>query len=271
MHSEPIVIFLHLPKTAGSTLAHILERQYGANAVVAQYEHTDGYVLASLAECQDVETRAIVGHLSFGAHVFVDRPTTYITILRDPVDRVISHYYFVRGDPSHYLFPMAQEFGLAQFVAACGGAEPNNDQTRLLAGSEEALRTGICSADLLPIAKRNLEQHFAVVGLSEEFDRSVILMKRVLGWRMPWYTSQNVSRRRPRSETLSAETVHLIEQHNLFDIDLYHHAREMFRKQAKQQGTSYEHEVRRFRRLNASYGRMMVVRSDMAGRRRSSD
>jgi hypothetical protein len=47
---------------------------------------------------------------------------------------------------------------------------------------------------MLDIAKRNLASHFAVIGITEEFDRSLILMKRRLAWRHPFYTSQNVSR-----------------------------------------------------------------------------
>src|SRR4030095_15973884 len=126
-----------------------------------------------------------MGHLYFGAHAFLSQPCTYLTMLRDPVDRVISHYNYVRHQPSHYLYHEACRMSLRDYVEFCGRQEPNNDQTRLLAGERNVPNFGQCSEEMLNIAKRNLADHFAVVGLTEEFDRSLIIMKRVFKWRDP--------------------------------------------------------------------------------------
>ena len=42
-------------------------------------------------------------------------------------------------------------------------------------------------------AKRNLDR-FLVVGLTERFDESFILIRRALGWRLPMYERHNVSK-----------------------------------------------------------------------------
>src|SRR5689334_6319058 len=134
MRSKPVLIFLHLPKAAGTTLTQIIERQYGASAILPLYDSSFGEELTVLSSSRMDNVRVVTGHVYFGAHAFLSRPSTYITMLRDPIDRVISHYYFVRGDPSHYLYDHAQKLSLKEYVEFCDRQEPNNDQTRLLAG-----------------------------------------------------------------------------------------------------------------------------------------
>src|SRR3989442_9425283 len=129
-----MIIFLHVPKTAGTTLARILERQYGARAILRLYQSSYGQELAAIPATQLELLRVVMGNFSFEPHQFLAGPSRYITILREPIDRVISHYYFVRRDPTHYLYETSQRLSLRDFVVACGRDEPNNDQTRLLAG-----------------------------------------------------------------------------------------------------------------------------------------
>src|SRR5206468_13017876 len=162
------------------------ERQYGSNRILPLFESMLGEELAAIAQNQMDRLRIVTGHLYFGAHEFSARPCTYITMLREPIDRVISHYYFVRHDPSNYLYELARKMSLKEFGESCGRQEPNNDQTRLLAGPCHTAGFGICSDEMLDIAKRNLAEHFAAVGISEEFDRSLMLMKRILGCRNPF-------------------------------------------------------------------------------------
>ncbi|HVX30184.1 MAG TPA: hypothetical protein VHA53_06860, partial [Nitrolancea sp.] len=133
-HAEvaPVVIFLHAPKTGGTTLVRIIERQSAPGSVLNLYDSSYGEELAAYPPEEIERIRAIAGHFYFGVHRFIARPSVYITVLRDPVARVISHYHFVRCSPGHYLYDAANELSLSEFVVACGPDEPNNDQTRLL-------------------------------------------------------------------------------------------------------------------------------------------
>src|SRR4030095_2657311 len=131
VQEQRLIIFLHLPKTAGSTLARIIERQYKANAILHLYPSSFGEELAAIPQNRMELVRIVMGHLYFGAHAFLSQPCTYLTMLRDPVDRVISHYNYVRHQPSHYLYHEACRMSLRDYVEFCGRQEPNNDQTRL--------------------------------------------------------------------------------------------------------------------------------------------
>jgi hypothetical protein len=252
--AEPLVLFLHIPKTAGTTLRHIIERQYPPDAILIQNQPTLHQALQALPPGKADRVSVVMGHLWFGAHALFARPATYLTMLRDPIDRIISHYYFVQRDPQHYLHDVVRGMSLEEYVTSNCSAEISNDQTRLLAGSAPA-EIGQPSEDILATAKQNLDRHFAVVGLTEEFDWSVILMKRRFGWRSPFYLKRNVTRH-PTKAKLSSETVRLIEQRNQLDLAVYRYAQARFREQVEAQGTSFEQEVRQFKILNGSYGKL---------------
>jgi hypothetical protein len=252
--AHPLLIFLHLPKTAGSTLDGILERQYGSNGVLALFDSFFGEELTTVPRSVLESTRVITGHLYFGVHDYVSRPSSYFTILRDPVDRVISHYHYVLCDPSHYLHPLAKESSLEEYVISCNRAEPNNDQTRLLAGRDLLPGDGTWKPEMLPVAIENLNRFFSFVGLTEDFDQSLILMKRIFGWRTPFYIRQNVSRQRPAKESFSPETQEIIRSYNGLDVQLHAYARKKLQDAVRGAGDSFERDVRIFQMSNQLYG-----------------
>jgi hypothetical protein len=269
----PLLIFLHLPKTAGSTLARVIERQYPAGAVLPLYDSATGEEIRSIPDDRMRRLRVVMGHFYFGAHRFASRPATYVTVLRDPIERVISHYYYVRREPTHYLYDAAQELSLADYVRSCNLAEPNNDQTRLLCGEYQGAIPTTCTDPMLPLAKENLREHCAVVGLTEDFDRSLLLIKRRLGWRYPFYERQNVTSGRPRRTDLPADTLRVLQAYNRLDIELYDYAKALFQEQVSGEGAWFERQLGAFKRLNAaldtlrsltrSHGRTSVRRARM--------
>jgi hypothetical protein len=263
-----VVFFLHLPRTAGTTLARVIGRQYTSEAILPLYDSSTGEEIGSVPPDRLDSLRAIVGHFYFGAHRFLARPSTYVTVLRDPVDRVISHYHFVRADPTHYLHESARQMSLREYVISCDLAEPNNDQTRLLCGEYQGSVPHRCSDEMLPVATKHLREHFAVVGLTEEYDRSLVLLKRVLGWSYPFYVRQNVTPRRLRKQDLPSETLRVIETYNRLDIALYRDAGALLREQIRAQGDSFDRELRAFLWLNAVLGRGHSLLSSTLGRLR---
>jgi len=266
-----MLIFLHLPKTAGSTLRGTIERQYNSSSILHLYESDFGEELAAIPPSQMDRLRVVIGHFYFGAHTFLSKPSAYITLLRDPIERIVSHYYYARRAPSHYFYDSARKLSLKEFVEYCSrmsnksgtalGYCSDNDQTRQLAGQCGVPSFGTSSDEMLNIAKRNLAEHFAVVGITEEFDRSLILITRILGWRHPFYTRQNVTRRHPRKDELPQETLDVIQAYNELDLELYCYAEKLFQKQIRAQGPSFENQLQRFKKLNATYGRLHLLLS----------
>jgi Sulfotransferase family len=253
---DAALIFLHIPKTGGSTLYKILEHQYSpAQTVTLDTPKVAGF--KTLSAAQRGRYRLIQGHLYFGLHRFIPRASTYITLLRHPVERVLSFYYYARSTPDHYLYPLLaiERLDLKTLLARELSSELRNDQTRMLAGDEWEDLQRVVTRAALERAKANLRSHFRFVGLLEEFDASLLLLCRAFNWRLPSYIKENVTKEKPDDPFLDVETRRLVEDANGLDLELYEYARNLFEEQRRAAGDSFAAELRDFRRLNGAKAR----------------
>jgi Galactose-3-O-sulfotransferase len=252
------LIFLHIPKTGGSTISKILEQQYSkVETLTLDDRERQIAQLKALPAAQRGQYRLIQGHLFFGLHRFIPRASTYITFLRRPVDRVLSFYYYARSTPDHYLYPLlaTERLDLKTLLARELTLELCNEQTRLLAGDEWEDPQRVVTRAALERAQANLRSHFRVVGLLEEFDASLLLLHRAFGWHLPFYVKENVTKEKPDNTTLDVETRRLVEDANGLDLELYEYARNLFDEQRRAAGDSFAADLCQFRRLNLSYTR----------------
>src|SRR6266700_694198 len=192
------VIFLHIPKTGGSTFHKILERNFARNQILTfdGRRHRDEIErFAKLAEPQRARYRLIKGHLFFGFHRFVPGNSTYVTFLREPVARALSFYSYARSHSDHYLYrPLTEEqLGLRTLRELGTTPELFNHQTRMIAGDQSNLDRPL-DRSALERAKQNLQANFCFVGLTEEFAASLVLLSHTFGWSWPFYVKRNVSR-----------------------------------------------------------------------------
>jgi len=182
--SGQTVIFLHIPKTGGATLHNILEKNYGRNEIMTfdgSRHRSEVERFAKLPAAQRGRYRLIKGHLFFGLHEFVPGNSTYITFLREPIDRGLSFYSHARNHSDHYLHRLLSEEKLELTTLLERQATPElfNHQTRLIAGESDLQRP--VDRHSLERAKKNLRSHFSFVGVMEEYDAGLVLLSRVLG------------------------------------------------------------------------------------------
>jgi hypothetical protein len=119
---------------------------------------------------------------------------------------------------------------------------------------------------MLPVAKKNLREHFSVVGLTEEFDLSLLLMKGVFAWKIPFYLRRNVTRQRPRKEEISEATLRVIRDYNKFDMELYDYGKSLFRQQLRALEPTIKKELRLFQVLNGFFNKLYGLKSATAVR-----
>jgi hypothetical protein len=219
------LIFLHIPKTAGTTLNRIIEWQYSPFAIFTM----DPYRIRAtanrfkrLSEARRRRMRVVRGHLLYGIHEFLPQGATYVTMLREPVARVLSAYYFVLRRPLHPLHWKLKRERLS--VEDCLRLFPyrQNTQCRFIAGVED---TSTGDERLLDIAKENLTKSFSVVGISERFEESLMLMAKAFDWEIPFYENRKVSKTRPQ---IDPGVVEMIRDHNRFDLELYEFGKGLF-------------------------------------------
>lgn len=220
------LIFLHVPKSAGTTLNRLIEweyplfEMYSVDPVCFRWSRAH---LWRLPQRRLKKFRVFKGHMPFGLHEILPQPATYITVMRGAVERVISAYYFMSNyklHPNYWKF-WREGWTLEDFVRR---SPRENVQTKMIAGANY---DAPCTAEILAQAKDNL-RFFSVVGLTERFEESLALMKLRFGWKLESYSSFNVTRTRPKRQDLPQSSLDLIAERNRFDIELYECAAKLF-------------------------------------------
>lgn len=255
---EGTVLFVHVPKTAGSTLNWILRWQYRRDerCVLRRIFTRLDLPLeeyANLLPERREKLRIISAHMAFGLHDHIPGATTYVSILREPAARVVSAYYHMRRQRSHPLHEQATALDLPQFLASGVYLDGDNGQVRRLSGVGDAVGFGECGQDALELALRNVHDHFAFVGLTERFDESLLILREKLGWTLPFYLRQNTGRNRPHDAALPAQVRRAVERHNELDSALYAHVQALVAQEVAHRGPAFSRLVRRFRFLNSTY------------------
>ena len=232
---DPALIFLHIPKTAGTTLNRIIEWQYDPRLIYTvdpyQIRATVGR-LQTLPEERRRGLRVVRGHLIYGVHDCLPQGGTYITMLRDPVKRVLSSYQFILRRPLHPLHRKlkAKGIGVEEFLNYT--AKRQNLQTKMLAGVPYV---GPCDESTLERAIENAEKSFAVVGLSERFQESLLMIAASFGWKIPYYENRKVSKNRP---TIDPATIERIREYNRQDLALYEYGKRRFEGDLRKHGAA---------------------------------
>jgi hypothetical protein len=227
--AAPVVLFLHIPKAGGSTLGEFVYTQCCVDNVSdggliqgGVYYCPFGFVkepgLAVPEYARAVlrlpALRAVIGHFWYGIHQHLDRRWAYLTALRNPVERVVSLYYFLQ---------LHDKMSLDDFATSSSLKEVDNDQTRRLCGEDPDF--GQCTPAMLRRAQDNLRRDFAAVGVIERLEDTIELFRRKLGWDRGYTpVSRNVNPARPRTDSLPASALEAIRRRNALDEELYQFA-----------------------------------------------
>jgi len=249
---DKTLIFIHIPKAGGITLCHTLLRLYDPSHVY--WLHSPDLEcageLSKLPIDQRRQLKVLMGHMPFGLHALLTQQTSYITFLRDPIERTLSYYSYVsqRHPDDLYYDAAVNKMSLEDYLKS--GLFADNDQTRRLAGipSDEP-----CTIETLEIAKRNLHEYFSGVGITKYYDETLIMWKQLFGWSMPYYKRENITKQRLSREEVTPETLKIIENQNGFDIQLYQHVKDLIEGEIQMRHKSFNFQVQGLRMLNRFY------------------
>ncbi|RMF81956.1 MAG: hypothetical protein D6737_03380 [Chloroflexi bacterium] len=229
-HLQPddVLMFIHIFKTAGTALTHLVEQQFAEHEI---YARRGAHILRATPD-ELKPYRYVTGHYPYSAQRLLPRKPVMMTILREPVARALSFYGYTRlqTDPNP-IHDIARATTLDAFVRhPLVERDIANMMTWFLAAEIEdyLARDRMLTADDLQIARTRL-QEMAFVGLTEHFAESVWLLHHTFGWSHDVEIKRiNATPNPVKRDDVSQATIDHIIALNQLDIELYALAEEIF-------------------------------------------
>jgi hypothetical protein len=238
------VLFLHIPKTAGTSFLLMLQNAFGDNNVrrLQTIDKNSQSAIDDMVEHELDKVSCLTGHLPlylFEKHLERFQP---FTVLREPISRVLSLFRFLKaGDPAELrrleLDPgcSLKEFLDSRHPEIYG--QVNNGMVRLLCGSARMVDPnfpefwdGAASVRAMHLALANL-RHIDF-GLTEEMGQTLRLAQ--VKWSIPYPLRQyRENTTIPDAAEEDAASLYEIITANAADLALYHWARTEFATRAQ--------------------------------------
>lgn len=222
--SDPgtLLVFVHVPKAAGTSLNELLERVYGRAFLNVSNHHRawEG------RRPNPKGIRCLAGHVPYGWHrklgargrhpwpddgLFAGRTIRYVSVVRDPVERFQSYYRYASQAPKHRHHRAVADLSPREFLDYLderGDRGAWDQQFRMLGG--------------LP------GDRFHLVAPLERLDRFVEVLGRSLGWPEGSAIEHANRSRREERQSFDAELIGEIERRCARDRELHENIRERF-------------------------------------------
>jgi hypothetical protein len=240
---EPVYIFVHVPKTGGTTFhssylpaAFTEDQRFVVNGT-RDHNARDIERVIRLPEPAKRRLRIIAGHNTFGLARYFDR-AEYMTVLRSPVSLTLSAYMHARyhvpeSEGAQYMRqrcrtledfvqnpPPAHLFGF--------GVTNHDNQVRSLSGCD------LGRDEILPErALQSILDKIAFVGITERLDLFLFSLHIRAGFPLVLYNNRLV-RKEKAGFRVSEQQRRLIEAFNPNDVKLYELARERFERETRE-------------------------------------
>ena len=177
----------------------------------------------SLPEGKRYSFDLIHGHGADQLRNYSHPETLNVTIFRDPVERIISHYYYVLRSSKHHLHREVTEkrISLEDYVTTnLSGELRNNYVTRFLRISVDEVERN--PEESIERAYRLIRQEYAVAGTLDQLDISMNKLTKILNSNKKFDPSRlNVTINRPKIDEIDQSVLHKIEKTNIIDVELY--------------------------------------------------
>ncbi|MCB8945199.1 MAG: sulfotransferase family 2 domain-containing protein [Ardenticatenaceae bacterium] len=254
----PPLYYAHIPKTGGTSLFVFLRDSYGRRHTFPSLTRQE--FLSYQPEARH-SYRLFVGHWGTDIHTLLPPKTLWMTILRDPVEQLMSWFYHmhhvVPRYPQHYAplarwQPIIENDLQAAMADSFITSQLTNQQTRFLATAvhyapfantgdwelyDDHTRTAASLENLAQHALTNLA-HMSLVSVTERFNDTIQLLCHRLGLIPPWVRPvYNLNKQRQQMSPvyyrrqLAPDLLRQVEALVRYDLDLYATARQRLNTQ----------------------------------------
>jgi len=169
-HLRRQLVFVHIPKTAGLSLHAALENIYGKESTLRIGNDDDLKRLRQMPDNQVIDKAFLSGHFFYRDIKNRCRPDAIlISILRDPIRRILSNYNYITNWDKHPLYEQTIRQSFSEHVNA------NKNFFR-----------GLCCRQLSDVPKADaaievIKSRYALVGTSNHLPAFVDALGRLVG------------------------------------------------------------------------------------------
>jgi Sulfotransferase family len=178
-HAEA-VLFMHIAKTAGTAFREAMLQNYRQSEVAYLYPDPPGFLPINLGLFpleQRRRVRLVIGHFQYGVHQFFPQEYRYVTIVRNPISRVISHY-------EYFCECQGGKTDLIEILERSLTVNFDNLMVRCFSGVDEKdAPPGHVDREMYDLAVHNLRKAFSFVGHQERADDAWTQLQHRFGWK----------------------------------------------------------------------------------------
>ncbi len=94
------IIFNHIPKAGGSSLYYFFQELFGKDKVFRYQTRNAQSEIVTMEDLSEEDRNnhyLFQGHFKYGYHTLFDQKCFYFGIIRDPIERIVSNYYYTKS------------------------------------------------------------------------------------------------------------------------------------------------------------------------------
>lgn len=173
------LVFTHVSKAGGSSLFGLFDALLGPERCFRHFarDAKTGKFSRKIEDLPDEELNAfsfLGGHFDYGHHSRIAGRAFYIGTMRDPVDRIVSDFYYMRLQGPEKLRAEAKAMTLNDYVQS----KLENPNSRIVRSAQVEQLTGENTAEA---AKRVIEEHYLTCCSLEQLDAMQALLAGLYG------------------------------------------------------------------------------------------
>lgn len=222
------ILHFHIPKTAGTAIRHYFIDQLGEKCVspsIVGSRLADALLLWS-------DLDVVSGHflLHQGDQLPLDR--CCVTVLRDPIDRFLSEFFFSKTDNADRLRDTrVHALDLESYLESLSGQELDtiSSQIEMLYSLGTSSQEALSPDEKLAASLRALDR-FEFVGVQHELEDFTCMLDAKFCWKKHKLSFKNVTSQRIKPSELSVQQLRKLRILLEREFDLYHYAQQHFKR-----------------------------------------
>ncbi|WP_158635179.1 sulfotransferase family 2 domain-containing protein [Formosa maritima] len=207
-------IFIHIPKTGGTTINCVMNKTQWQTKPDFNYRHI-------IYETKRSNTKDIFNPINYDKYLEYN----LFMLLRNPIDRIISEYYFIKDRTEFISLIKPVPRNLKEYII-------NNQTQNYMVGflvGKRMYDEELVTEDDLDLVINTIKNLDINVGIFEEYSKSLLYFSTVTRMILPKEIEvKRITLNRPKVENIPNEIKELIEKNNVLDFKLYNYCLKKF-------------------------------------------